>query len=88
MPGAAAMSRETVTLNIPFDFLLQAIANLDSTDKARLWEFLDADLHGTDDEAAVDPEEEAEVTQAYQEHEAGDYLALDKYVAQRSKVKL
>lgn len=78
------MSSETVNLSIPFEFLLQAIAQLDSAEKERLWEFLDEDLHGEDEDEGADPQEEAEVAQAYQEYEAGDYLTLDEYVAQRA----
>ena len=31
------MSREIVNLSIPFDFLLQTIAQLDSAEQERLW---------------------------------------------------
>jgi len=79
------MSNETVNLSIPFDFLLQAIAQLGSTEKERLWEFLDEDLHGDDEDEVADPQEEAEVAQAYREYEAGEYLTLDEYVAQRAE---
>ena len=79
------MSSETVNLSIPFDFLLQAIAQLNSTEKERLWEFLDEDLHGVDEDEVVDPQEEAAVAQAYREYEAGEYLTLDEYVAQRAE---
>lgn len=79
------MNSETVNLSIPFDFLLQAVAQLDSAEKERLWEFLDEDLHGDDEDATSDPQEEAEVAQAYQEYKNGDYLTLDEYVAQRSE---
>ncbi|NEQ46218.1 MAG: hypothetical protein F6K00_22825 [Leptolyngbya sp. SIOISBB] len=77
------MNSETVNLSIPFDFLLQAVARLDSAEKERLWEFLDEDLHGDDEDATSDPQEEAEVAQAYQEYKNGDYLTLNEYVAQR-----
>jgi hypothetical protein len=78
------MSQEIINLSIPFEFLLQAIAKLDATEKERLWEFLDTDLHGDDEDDITDPQEEAEVAQAYREYEAGDYLTLEEYVAQRA----
>ena len=73
---------ETVNLTIPFDFLLQAIAQLNSDDKQRLWEFLDDELH--DDEIG-DAEEEAEVAAAYAEYEAGDFVTLDEYASRRAQ---
>ncbi|MEO0456668.1 MAG: hypothetical protein AAF152_08800 [Cyanobacteria bacterium P01_A01_bin.114] len=78
------MSTETINLTIPFDFLLNVIAKLDLVEKQRLWEFLDTDLHG-DDTEGLDPEEEAEVAQAYQEYEAGNYITLDEYSEQRAE---
>lgn len=68
------MSRELVNLSIPFDFLLQTIAQLDSAEQERLWEFLDEDLQGDEEDAVAAPQEEAEVAQAYRKYEAGDYL--------------
>lgn len=73
---------ETVNLTIPFDFLLQAIAQLKPDDKQRLWEFLDDELH--DDETG-DAEEEAEVAAAHAEYEAGDFVTLDEYASQRAQ---
>jgi hypothetical protein len=77
--GGFSMS-ETVNLTIPFDCLLQAIAQLNTDDKQRLWEFLDEQLH--DDEIG-DAEEEAEVAGAYAEYEAGEFVTLDEYTSQR-----
>jgi lysyl-tRNA synthetase class I len=74
---------ETVILTIPFDFLLQAIAQLNTDDNQRLWEFLDEQLH--DDEIG-DAEEEAEVAVAYAEYEAGDFVTLDKFLEERSNL--
>jgi len=68
------MSREIVNLSIPFDFLLQTIAQLNSAEQERLWEFLDEDLQGDEEDAVAAPQEEAEVAQAYRKYEAGDYL--------------
>ena len=78
------MSQETVNLSISFEFLLQAIAKLDATEKEWLWQFLDTDLHGDDADDVFDPQEEAEIAQAYREYEAGEYLTLEEYVAQRA----
>ncbi len=74
---------ETVNLTIPFDFLLQAIAQLNPDDKQRLWEFLDDELH--DDEIG-DAEEEAEVAAAYAEYEAGDFVTVDEFLEERSNL--
>jgi hypothetical protein len=79
------MSGETVNLSIPFEVLLQTIAQLNSTEKERLWKLLDDELHDDDEDAGVDPQEAEEVAQAYREYEAGDYLTLDEYVAQRAR---
>ncbi len=46
---------KTFNLAIPFDFLLQAIAKLSSTDKQRLRQFLDADADTATDQASLLP---------------------------------
>ena len=79
------MNSEIINLRIPFDFLLQAIASLSAAEKERLWEFLDTDLQGVDPEEILDLEVETEVAQAYEEYQAGDYIKLDEYVAQRAQ---
>ena len=75
---------KTVNLAIPFDFLLQAIAQLNPTDKQRLRDFLDSDLHDSADEP-LDPEEEAEVAAAYAEYMSGEFVTLEEYASQRSQ---
>jgi hypothetical protein len=74
----------TVNLTIPFDFLLQAIAKLSPTDKQRLWDFLDTDLHDSSG-TLLDPDEETEAATAYAEYQAGDFVTLDEYTSQRSQ---
>lgn len=69
----------SVTLNIPFDSLLETIRNLDLSEKQQLWDFLAAELAGDD----LDDLEEIEVALAYQEYEAGNYVTLDHYHGDR-----
>lgn len=64
-----------VTVSIPFDSLLQTIHNLDLSEKQELWDFLEAELEAKD----LDDQEEIEVTLAYQDYEAGNYVTLDHY---------
>ena len=65
-----------VTVNIPFDSLLQTIRNLDLSEKQQLWDFLEAELE-------TDDQEEIEVALAYQEYETGNYVTLDHYHGDR-----
>jgi len=68
-----------VTVNIPFDSLLQTIGGLSPSEKQQLWDFLETELQ-TDD---LDAQEEGEVALAYQEYEAGNYVTLDHYHGDR-----
>jgi hypothetical protein len=79
------MNQETVNLQIPFESLVDAIASLGLQEKRKLWQLLDEQISETEDDLLEeDPTVRAEIEEARTAYQAGDYLALDEYIAQRS----
>jgi hypothetical protein len=80
------MTKETVQLQIPFESLVNAIASLGLEEKRKLWEMLDEQIAEADDNLLEeDPTIQAEIEEARAAYQAGDYLTLDEYIAQRSR---
>jgi hypothetical protein len=80
------MTKETVQLQIPFESLVNAIASLGLEEKRKLWEILDEQIAEADDNLLEeDPTIQAEIEEARAAYQAGDYLTLDEYIAQRSR---
>lgn len=75
------MSENTVKVEISFRSLLEAVSDLNLSEKRQLWEVLDAELFDDEDS----PEDIAEIQAAYADYEAGDYVTLQEYAAQRSQ---
>jgi hypothetical protein len=65
-----------------FETLLASIAQLEHGDKHKLWEYLDAELFDDDDDE-LDEESIAAIQASYADYEAGDYLTIQEYRAQR-----
>ncbi len=79
------MNQETVNLQIPFESLVDAIASLGLQEKRKLWQLLDEQISETEDDLLEeDPTVRAEIEEARTAYQAGDYLTLDEYIAQRS----
>lgn len=73
------MAAGTVKLTVSFDALIEAITMLSVEEKRRLMELLDDQLM----EEEGGPEEEAAVAEARAQFEAGEYVTLDEYLAER-----
>jgi hypothetical protein len=79
------MTQDTVKLQIPFESLLNAIASLGLEEKQKLWQILDEQIAEAEDRLfAKDPTVQAEIAEAKTAYQAGDYVTLDEYIAQRS----
>lgn len=78
------MAQENVKLVIPFESLVESIAELSPRDKLRLWELLDLQLAQAEEEVwEQDPTVQAEIREARTDYHAGDYVTIDEYIAQR-----
>ena len=83
------MAQDGVKLRIPFESLVESLADLSLRDKLRLWELLDRQLAQAEEELFErNADVQAEIREARADYEAGDYVTLDEYVArQRRKAR-
>jgi len=78
------MAQETVKLLIPFEALADSVTGLSLKDKRRLWELLDEQMAQAEEELwERDPAFQAEIQEARAAYQAGDYVTIDEYIAQR-----
>ena len=78
------MAQETVQLSIPFEALADAVAGLSLKNRRRLWELLDEQMAQVEEEVwERDPTVQAEIQEARAAYQAGDYVTIDDYIAQR-----
>ncbi len=78
------MAQETVRLLIPFEALADSVAELTLEDKRRLWELLDEQMAQAEEEMwERDPTVQAEIREARAAYQAGDYVTMDEYIAQK-----
>ena len=78
------MAQESVKLLIPFESLVDSVAQLSLRDKLRLWRLLNEQLAQAEEEIwEQDPTIQAEIEQARSAHKGGDYVTIDEYIAQR-----
>jgi hypothetical protein len=75
------MAENTVKVDISFQSLLEAISSLETAEKHKLWERLEAELFPDDQDS---PEDIAEIQAARADYKAGDYTTFDRYRAQRA----
>ncbi|HAX79408.1 MAG TPA: hypothetical protein DCY88_27175 [Cyanobacteria bacterium UBA11372] len=79
-------SEKTVKIGISFESLLEAISSLAVPEKRKLWELLETELFQDEEEEGEDnPETIAEIQAARTDYQAGNYLTLDQYLAQRER---
>ncbi len=80
------MAHNTIRLLIPFESLVGAISGLSLEDKVMLSQLLeDLIAQGLAQEEIweQDPTVQADIQEARTAYQAGDYLSIDEYVAQR-----
>ena len=80
------MAQETIKLLIPFESLVDSVAELGLEDKRRLWKLLDQQIAQAEEEVwEQDPMVQAELQEARDAYQAGDYLTIDEYLAGQDK---
>jgi len=80
------MAPESVELSIPFESLVDSVTKLHIRDKFRLWELLDEQMAGAEEEVwDEDPVVQAEIREARAAYHAGDYVTIDEYLAGRRR---
>jgi hypothetical protein len=71
------MAQDSVRLLIPFESLVDSVAQLTLKDKLRLWELLDEQIAQAEEEAwEQDPTVQAEIREARAAYQARDYMAI------------
>ena len=80
------MTQESVELLIPFESLVKSITKLRMKDKFRLWELLDEQMaHAEEKTWEEDPIVQAEIQEARNAYQVGDYVIIDEYIVQRRR---
>jgi hypothetical protein len=75
----------TISLQIPFEFLLQALQMLSPEEKYTLLERLEDDLFQSEEDIETDPVVAATVLASRQAYQQGDYVKIEDYIASASQ---
>lgn len=80
------MAQEAVKLLIPFESLVNSVAELNLEDKRRLWELLDEQIAQAEEEMwDQDPIVQAEIQESRAAYHAGEHMTIDEYIAKPHK---
>jgi hypothetical protein len=74
----------TVNIQVPFEFLLQALQTLSPEEKYTLLEQLEDDLFQSEDDMESDPIVTAAIVAARQAYQQGDYVTIQEYIANQT----
>ncbi|MGK7957562.1 MAG: hypothetical protein AB4063_20240 [Crocosphaera sp.] len=74
-----------VNLSIPFEVLIKTIKSLDLPKQQLLLEILEEQIFEAEEEWENSPEIIAEVEEAKQAYQAGDYLTLEEFISSQSQ---
>jgi hypothetical protein len=78
----------TVNLTVPFEAIVDSIAQLPLTEKRILWEILEEELALAEEALwEEDPDFQAQLQEARAAYKAGDYISLDAYIEQQSETR-
>ena len=76
------MNQSNIKLQIPFESLVEAISNLDTEQKQKIWQILNEEMDTIEDELEEsNPRIKSEIEAARKAYEAGDYITLEEYTA-------
>jgi hypothetical protein len=75
----------TVNLSIPFESLVNAIQSLSLEDQQKLLEILEDQIFESEEEWENSPEILAEVEEARQAYQAGDYQTIEEFISHQSQ---
>lgn len=79
------MTQQTVRLQIPFESLVNAIASLGLEEKRRLWQLLDEEIaQAEEDLFEQDPTVQAEIQEARDAYQTGNYQTIEEYITNQS----
>jgi hypothetical protein len=74
----------TISLQIPFEFLLEALQRLSPEEKYTLLERLEEDLFQSEEDMEMDPVVAATVLASRQAYKQGDYVTIEDYIASQT----
>jgi hypothetical protein len=76
------MNQSTIKLQIPFESLIEAIFCLDIEQKQQLWAILNEEMAIIEDDLEENnPSIQAEIQEAKEAYQTGDYITLEEYMA-------
>ena len=74
----------TINIQVPFEFLLQALQTLSPGEKYTLLEQLEDDLFQFEEDVETDPIVAAAVLASHQAYQQGDYVTIQDYIASQT----
>ena len=74
----------TINIQVPFEFLLQALQMLSPGEKYTLLEQLEDDLFQSEEDVETDPIVSAAVLASRQAYQQGDYVTIQDYIASQT----
>ena len=74
----------TINIQVPFEFLLQALQTLSPREKYTLLEQLEDDLFQSEEDVETDPIVSAAVLASRQAYQQGDYVTIQDYIASQT----
>ena len=74
----------TINIQVPFEFLLQALQTLSPGEKYTLLEQLEDDLFQSEEDVETDPFVSAAVLASRQAYQQGDYVTIQDYIASQT----
>ena len=74
----------TINIQVPFEFLLQALQMLSPGEKYTLLEQLEDDLFQSEEDVETDPIVSAAVLASRQAYQKGDYVTIQDYIASQT----
>ena len=74
----------TINIQVPFEFLLQALQTLSPGEKYTLLEQLEDDLFQSEEDVETDPIVSAAVLASRQAYQQGDYVTIQDYIASQT----
>lgn len=74
-----------IQVSISFESLITAIKSLDSSQKRELLEILEDEIFEAEEELEEDPKILAEIEEARQAYQRGDYQTIQDYIATQSE---
>ena len=85
MPWAKTMTKKWLRPTIPFESLVQSIAELNSADKRRLWEWFDQEIARYEERMwEQSPSVQAQIQEARSSYQAGDFVSIEDYICRKS----